>query len=130
MRILLGRCLGWLHSGGREKIGPTTRLGVTAGLRVGAAVGNPEEIDTALVAEYDLRDTIGSVDGMSGVLEIDDDRTDDGSDNTDEIGTDDEASWQHRTASSGCIAGRIARSDKDYGTLGAKDGGRMAGVAE
>ena len=130
MRILLGHCLDWLHFGGRERIGPTTRLAVNAGLRVGAAVGSLAEIDTALVADCDLRDTIGSVDGMSGVLEIDDDKTDDGSDNTDEFVADDEVSWQHRRASSGCIAGRIGRSDKDYGTLGAKDGGRMAEVAE
>ena len=76
------------------RIGPTTRLAVNAGLRAGAAVGSLVGIDTALVADCGLLDTLGSVDSGSGESEIDDDdRADDWTDDTDEVVADDEVSW-------------------------------------
>lgn len=113
------------------RIGPTIRLAVNAGLRVEVAVGSLAGIDTALVADRDLPDTSGVVDIASHKSEIDDDdRADDWTADTDEAVTDDEGSWRHRKASSGCIAGRIGSSHKDFGTLGAKHGGKMAEAAE
>ncbi len=114
------------------RIGLTTRLEVNAGLRVGAAVGSLAGIDTALVADCDFLDASGTVDSGLGNSEIDDDddRADGWTDDTDEVVADDEVSWRHRTVSSGCIADRIGGSYKDYGTLGEKGDGRVAGVAE
>ena len=109
------------------RIGPTIRLAVNAGLRVGAAVGSLEGIDTALVAPGGLLDTPAAVDSGSGKPEIDDD---DRADDIDRVVPDDGESWQHRKVSSGCIAGRIGGSYKDYGTLEANVGGRVAEVAE
>lgn len=105
---------------------------MNAELRVGVAVGSLVVIGTALVADCDLPDTSGAVDNGSGKWESDDDgdKTDDWSDETDEVVADDEESWQHKPVSSGCTAGRIGRSCKDDGRLVAKGGGTMAEVAE
>ena len=78
MRILLGYRLGSLHSGGRVRIGPTTRLAVNAGLHVGAVVGSLVETDTALVADCDLLDMSGVVGIGLGKAEADEDRRADG----------------------------------------------------
>lgn len=101
---------------------------MNVGLRVGAAVGSLVVIGTALVADCDLPDMSGPVDNGPGNSETDDD--DKADDWSDEVVADDEVSWQHKTVSSGCIAGTIGRSYKDDGTLGAKSGGRMTEVAE
>lgn len=104
------------------RIGPATRLAVNVELRVGAVIGSLVGTDTALVADCGLLDRSGTVDSGSGKSKIDGYRADGW--------TDDEVSWQHRTVSSGCIAGRIEISYKDHDTLGARGGGKMAEVAE
>ena len=71
------------------RIDPTIHLAVSAGLRVGAAVGSLAGIDTALVADCGLLDTFGAVDSGSGKSENDDDDDDD----TDRVVTDGEVSW-------------------------------------
>lgn len=131
MGVLLGYRPGWLHSAGHVRIGPTTRLAVTAVLRVGAAVGSLAGIDTGLVADCGLSDTSGAVDSGSDKSETDcDGRAGDWTDDTDEVVADDEVSWQHRRVGSGCIAGRVGSLHKDCGTLWAKGVGKMVEVVE
>lgn len=118
MRTLVGCRRGWLHSGGRVKIGPTTRLAANAGLRVGAVTGSLVVTDIALFAGCDSLDTSGAVDNALRKPKDDDDRVDD------------EVSWQHEKVSSGYTAGRATFWYKDHDTFEARSGGKMAEVAE
>ena len=104
------------------RIGPATRLAENVELRVEAVIGSLVGTDTALVADCGLLDTSGTVDSGSSKPKIDSYRAGGW--------IDDEVSWQRRTVSSGCIAGRIEISYKDHDTLGARGGGKMAEVAE
>lgn len=102
------------------RIGPTTHPAVNAGLHVEAAVGNPVDFDTALVADCGLLDRPG-FDSELGSPKIDGNKVGDW--------TEDEVSWQHRKANNDCIAGRIEFSYKDYDMFGAKGVGKVTEVA-
>lgn len=103
------------------RIGPTTRLAVNAELHVGAAAESLVGTDTALVAGCDSLDTFGAADNGSKKSEFDADRA--------EGWTDGDVGWQHTKVSTGCTAGRTGSSYKDYDTLEARGGGKMAEVA-